>query len=125
MRTILLIFIGSGLGGLLRYGISTIGSKDVLGHFPWHTFVINIVACIIVGIILGFLGAKSAEYTAYKELLVVGFCGGFSTFSTFSVESLQLIQTGAYWQAAFYVGGSILLGISAVLVGIGIAKMYA
>ncbi len=90
----LLVFIGGGLGSLMRYGISMISSKYIANGFPVATLISNIFACLILGIVMLIVIPKLPESTWIHPLVAVGICGGFSTFSTFSAETLNLFQSG-------------------------------
>lgn len=113
------IFIGGGLGSLCRYGISRALPYTSTG-FPWATFWTNLLACLVLGLMLGWLNKQSVdnEFSAnVKNLALIGFCGGFSTFSTFSNETLQLIKHQQWGIAVLYVGLSLVLGILLVFLG--------
>ncbi|MCU0382652.1 MAG: fluoride efflux transporter CrcB [Cyclobacteriaceae bacterium] len=93
MKNFLLVFIGGGLGSLSRYVLSFVFPAD-RSQWPWATFLANIIACLLLGFILGLLTDKMPSQQVYRLFWITGFCGGFSTFSTFSVESLQSFQQG-------------------------------
>ena len=118
---ILLVAIGSGLGGVLRYLMPCwIGAAK---GFPWATLTVNVVGSLLIGLISGLLarhGGSSAE--AIRSFAVVGFCGGFTTFSTFSNETFHLIENNQWISAAGYVGLSVAAGLIAVFVGYLISK---
>jgi len=115
MQTLLYIFLGGGLGSLSRYAIGQYFSSQ--SGFPWATFLANILACTLLGLLLGY-ELKHGMKSEYKLLLATGFCGGFSTFSTFSAESLKLLQAGHTGTAIAYVGISLLAGLIAVYMGL-------
>ncbi len=111
----MVVFIGSGLGGLVRFGIS----KTILSaNFPWATFCCNVLACFILGTVVAVAGQKGIMSPNMKLFITVGFCGGFSTFSTFSSETLQLIQVGNYHIATINIVGSLVLCIVCTFLGI-------
>jgi len=115
---LLLIFIGGGLGSLCRYGIGQLFPYS--GGFPWATFFINLVACFILGLVLGWISRQvpnAALTNNIKWLLATGFCGGFSTFSTFSGETFTLIKEQQWPLAAIYVGLSLFSGLLMLALG--------
>ena len=118
---ILLVAIGSGLGGVLRYLVPCwIGAAK---GFPWATLTVNVVGSLLIGLLSGLLarhGGSSAE--SIRAFAVVGFCGGFTTFSTFSNETFRLIESNQWLSAVAYVSLSILAGLTAVFLGYAISK---
>ena len=122
MQNWIYVFIGGGLGSLLRYGIGVYFSQ-VDTEFPLGTFIANFLACLILGVLIGFQ-LKTELQSNYSLLFITGFCGGFSTFSTFSIESLKLFQNQQYALGLFYIGGSILIGLLAVYLGIKLQNIF-
>ncbi len=95
MGVIIAIFIGGGLGSLARYGVAHLVTQFWRGEFPLGTFVANLLSCIVMGAVVGLFYHKITT-AELKALILIGFCGGFSTFSTFSKETLTLMQNGNY-----------------------------
>lgn len=116
MQSLLYIFLGGGLGSLCRFAFGKYFA-DYGTHFPWHTFLANIVACAILGVLVGY-ELKHGLKNDHKLLLATGFCGGFSTFSTFSAESVKLMNNGQLGIALFYIGVSIIAGLAAIYIGL-------
>jgi CrcB protein len=116
MKNIILVFLGAGFGGVLRYAIGNI-IKWNSTSFPWATFVVNIIGSFLIGIILAYSLKNEIFSTNYKLLLTTGICGGFTTFSALSAESLQLIKQGNWMLALAYIICSIVLGIAACGIG--------
>ena len=118
---ILLVAIGSGLGGVLRYLMPCwIGAAK---GFPWATLTVNVVGSLLIGLLSGLLarhGGSSAD--SIRAFAVVGFCGGFTTFSTFSNETFWLLGNSQWLSAAGYAGLSVAAGLAAVFVGCLISK---
>ena len=94
MNNILLVFLGGGLGSIARYGVSEIVKANFKTSYPLATFLSNSVSCLSLALIVGVFSSKMEGYPVLKMLLVVGFCGGFSTFSTFSFETVALMRSG-------------------------------
>lgn len=116
----MLIFIGGGLGSVMRYLTSFYTAKWwQIGVFPLGTFIVNFLGCFLIG---AFSGAIIKVDSPLKFLLITGFCGGYTTFSTFANENWALYQSQHYWVLTAYVIGSVLLGFLAVFLGYELAK---
>ena len=116
IKDILIVGIGSGIGGICRYLISLFMSLDRNG-FPWGTFAANVTGCLLIGLLWGLTSRFHNLSPAFSLLFMVGFCGGFTTFSTFSKEGLIMLQTNNYMLFTLYTLGSMVLGIIAVGLG--------
>ncbi len=116
MKDILLICIGGGLGSGLRFIISRwLQSWSTL--FPWGTLTVNILACLILGIIVGLIDHRQALSPAGRLFWMAGFCGGFSTFSTFSQEAFSLFQMGELFYASLYIIASMTFCLVTLAMG--------
>ena len=116
LKVLLLVGLGSGLGGMCRYLVSQLLVTTQNG-FPWGTFTVNIVGSLLIGLLWGLSSRFPSLSPVLTLLFMVGFCGGFTTFSTFSREGLSLLQTQNYTLFLLYTLGSVVLGILAVMVG--------
>lgn len=110
------IFIGGGLGSVCRYSLGMLISQNTVGHFPWNTFLVNVLGCLCIGIFAGYFERRQ-DLALWSALFITGFCGGFTTFSTFSNETLQLFKQGLYFLAFSYACLSFVIGISCVALG--------
>jgi CrcB protein len=116
-RNILLVLVGSAIGGLLRFISSYLLQQKLGDRFPSGTFAVNLIGCFFIGIIFS-LAAKNAQgANDMKLLLATGFCGGFTTFSAFAIENLELFKSGNHLTALTYILLSITLGIIATFAG--------
>lgn len=121
LKELLLVGSGSFIGGVLRYLLSCLIKFDGT-HFPYATFLVNIIGCFVIGIIYA-ISLKNNILSNHTILfLTVGLCGGLTTFSTFSKESLQLVQNGLIGLTAVYIILSIAVGIFTVFLGFNVVK---
>ena len=104
----LLIFLGGGIGSLLRYGFS-LGIQKTSIQLPVVTLLANVVSCLIFGTVVYAFKEKQLVPDVYKYLLLIGICGGLSTFSTFSFETFELLKQGLFMWAIVNVVVSVLL----------------
>jgi CrcB protein len=119
-----LIALGGGAGSVLRYLLGGRVQHFAPHGFPVGTLTVNVLGCLLIGILTRlFLNMETPG--EWRGLLVVGFCGGFTTFSTFSIETVGLIEGGEYARAATYVAGSVLLCIMATFAGMAAAGAIA
>ena len=116
MKSFLLVFLGGGLGSSLRY-LVTIAMNQYSKVLPFGTFTVNIIGCLLIGMILGYAQRENTLTSNQTLLLATGFCGGFTTFSAFANENLELIKNGEIFNFSVYTIGSVLIGILAVCIG--------
>ncbi|MCW3102770.1 MAG: hypothetical protein JWO09_1210 [Bacteroidetes bacterium] len=112
MNNLLLIFLGGGLGSLARFGISELVRTNFRSSFPLATFCSNVLSCIILALTIAYFNGKAEGNPALRTLIIVGFCGGFSTFSTFSYETVELMRSGNMLMAI----ANILISVSVCVV---------
>jgi CrcB protein len=118
-----LIAFGGALGSVARYWVGSTIANRMGMKFPYGTFVINITACAIIGFTLTFLGRRADMNPAWRFLVPVGFIGAYSTFSTYEWETLSTLRSGAFFLAALYAIGSLVVGLAAVWGGSLLAEM--
>ena len=122
MKQLLIVFIGGGLGTVMRFLIGKLIPYSGKG-FPWNTFCANLLGCLLIGLLTGYLMRNSSENQSSLILFAtIGFCGGFTTFSSFANENLSFIRSGDYAILLSYSLLSISTGILMVYLGIFIDK---
>ena len=122
VKTIILVGIGGGIGSILRFLSGLLVNKYIPLVFPWGTFMVNVVGCFLIGAFLGIFDRDQWTDPDLKTLLVIGFCGGFTTFSTFSFESLGLLQSNNTAIAIAYMALSVIICLLATWVGFFVMK---
>lgn len=121
MKQLVLIFIGGGLGSVLRFIISKY-LNDANTGIPYGTMFVNILGSLLIGFILG-LATKNHVITHNHTLfLATGFCGGLTTFSTFAFENHMFLKTGDFLNFAIYTSATFILGFLAVFLGMFLVK---
>ena len=117
------IFIGCGsfIGGAARYLIS-VAMKTMSKGFPWGTLVVNLVGCLVIGLLWGFFSKNFSESSSWALFMTVGICGGFTTFSTFSKEAIIMLQSGNIVGLISYIGVSVIAGVALVAAGYYLAR---
>jgi len=119
MYPYLLVAIGGALGSVARYGTGVLVGRMWSSSFPLGTMLINIVGSLAMGLFIGFLARTTPSWQSDARLFVaVGILGGFTTFSSFSLDAIAMIERGEWAQAAFYVAGSVLVGLVGLYVGL-------
>ena len=121
-KDILLVGIGSFLGGSARYVVSKVIQSWTLMSFPFGTFTVNVLGCLLLGFISGLHFGNGWLTPSTKLLLTTGFCGGFTTFSTFMNESSALMKDGNSLYLSVYIIASLALGLFAVIIGNQLAR---
>lgn len=128
----LLIFLGAGLGGVLRFWIGGLVQSAAGKGFPFGTMAVNVSGCLVIGFLVHYWGAaghvagESPRFgpgEGVRDLVLIGVLGGYTTFSTFGRETVELASAGHTGRAAAYALGSLALGLIAVWVGARIGAL--
>ena len=118
---VLAIFIGGGLGAVLRYLVTRF-SHHICGLPHLGTFIANIAGCFLIGYVFGITMDKISLPNEAKLFITVGFLGGLTTFSTFNNETFCLLKEGKFLLGAGYMVLSCVLGLAFTLLGYHLGK---
>jgi CrcB protein len=128
LTQIVLVGLGSAVGGVTRWGVG-VGVGRWLGTaFPWGTLFINVSGSLFLGWIATLLAERLPANGGWIQrddlqlLIAVGFTGGYTTFSTFEFEADGLIRQGQGFIGTVYLIGSVVLGLLAVRCGVLLAR---
>ncbi len=119
--TAIAIFVGAGLGGLARHGVSGWLQSTGGAGFPWGTLLVNVSGSLLLALLYTLLDAAAAA-PEWRAFLGVGLLGGYTTFSAFSHETIRMVQDGQWERALVYVAGSVVLSVAGAALGFGLAE---
>jgi CrcB protein len=114
------VFVGAGLGGVIRFALGGWIQEAAGAGFPWGTFFINVTGSLGLGFLYALLEGTPPR-PAWRAFVGVGFCGGYTTFSTFSYETARLVHDGQWPRAMLYGMGSMILALIATFAGFNAA----
>lgn len=114
---LLLTALAGGVGGALRFLVDTGVSRRSKGSLPLGTAVVNVTACLLLGLLTGLAGDHPSG-GGLLSVLGVGLMGGYSTFSTASVEGVRLLRAGRWVGAIAHSGGMLVLSLAAAMLGL-------
>jgi CrcB protein len=118
----LLVALGAGIGGGLRYYVSSVAYKYLPVYFPFGTLAVNVMGSIVLGILIFGLDERELLNQNLKLLLGVGFCGGFTTFSTFSLETINLMLDSEYLLMIINIVSNVLISVLGIFLGYVITR---
>lgn len=122
---VLAVAAGGALGSVARYLVGVASTRAFGLAFPWGTLIVNVAGSFLIGVLVELFALKADLPQEARVFLTVGLCGGFTTFSTFSLDAWVLVERGAWWQAAAYVAGSVLLSIGGLVAGLYVVRAAA
>ena len=123
MNGFLLVALGGAIGASLRHGVGLVAVRHLPLGWPWGTGFVNIAGSLAMGLLAGWLALKAEGASQEARLfLATGVLGGFTTFSAFSLEVANMLRSGETLKAGLYAGLSVLLGVSALFIGLWMAR---
>ena len=120
--TLFLVGAGGFFGAIARYMLDGWVSRVTGGGFPWGTLVVNVSGSFVLGVLFALTVERGALPTDVRAPLMIGFIGAYTTFSTLMLETWRLGETGDLGPALANVGVSVVLGLAAVAVGLGVGR---
>ena len=123
MMGYLVVFVGAGVGGMMRHAMNIWVARLAGTHFPMHTLVINVTGSMVMGMVTGWFAMKGGAGIGHLRLfLATGILGGYTTFSAFSLDAALLWERHEHLLAAYYVGGSVVLSLLGLAAGLWIMR---
>lgn len=123
MPVLLQVALGGAAGASLRFLSGAMILRAMGSGFPYGTMFVNIVGSFLMGFLAFYmLERMDGSFGRYAPFLMTGLLGGFTTFSAYSLDALYLLERGRYASASVYMGGSVLLAIGALFLGMTIAR---
>ncbi|SFL25711.1 camphor resistance protein CrcB [Loktanella salsilacus] len=115
------VALGGAIGATLRW-LSGMLTLRIMGQgFPWGTVSVNVLGSLLMGVVVVALAEKGGMRAA--PFLMTGLLGGFTTFSAFSLDAVALMERGQFNLAVAYVGGSVIIGLAALVFGMTLTRM--
>jgi CrcB protein len=125
VKNYLLTFLGSGIGGMLRYWGSNFVYKFLSTSFPYGTLFVNFAGTFLLGFIMYYLDYNKFISLDARIFLSIGICGGFTTFSAFSYETMNLLRDREYMFAGVNVIANLLITLIALFLTYRFSKILS
>jgi fluoride exporter len=122
MAQMMAIAAGGAVGALLRWFLAGSIQRLAGGAFPWGTFAVNAIGSFLIGFLFVFMVERSATSELWRLGVTVGLLGALTTFSTYSLESLRLLQSGAFAMALGNILGQVAICLSLTWLGVQLAR---
>jgi CrcB protein len=120
-RELAAVFVGGAVGTLARAALATVAAPEP-GHWPWPTFIVNIVGAFLLGYFTTRLLERLPVSSYRRPLLGTGVCGGLTTFSTMQVETVRMLEQHRFALAIGYTAASIVAGLFALYLATALVR---
>lgn len=124
LKTILYIGCGSFIGGVMRFLLSRYVQSGIAGAFPWGTLSVNLIGCLLMGLLYGIMERGNIGDEDLRLFLTVGVCGGFTTFSTFAMDGFMLLKWESLLPLLGYLAVSVVGGILLFFLGYTLIRQF-
>ena len=121
----LIVFLGGGIGAVLRHGLNLAGARLFGTDFPYATLFINVSGSLIMGLAAGYFAFRGEASQHVRLFLTTGILGGYTTFSAFSLEVAVLWERNAVVLAGLYAVGSVALSVAALFAGLAFMRHFS
>ena len=125
LRGYLAVFVGAGLGGMLRHAVNRASLAYLGPGFPYGTLIVNVIGGLLMGVLAELFLVKGGGSQEFRLFLTTGFLGGFTTFSAFSLDAALMWERSDYAALGAYVTGSVVLSIGALFLGMATVRSLA
>lgn len=125
MQNYIIVFIGAGFGGILRYWGSNFVYKFLPTNFAYGTLFVNILGSFILGFVMYYLNANQLIRQEFRIFLTIGLCGGLTTFSTFSFETINYLRERDFFLAGSNIILNVLLTLFALFIAYKLSKILS
>jgi len=123
VRQLAAVAIGGAAGAVMRWLMASGVQKMAGGAFPWGTFAVNALGSFLLGFLFVWLIERSTASELVRLAITVGFLGAFTTFSTYSLESIRLLQEGAFSLAFGNIVGQVVVCLLLTWLGVQLARV--
>lgn len=125
MRIYFMVFLGSGIGGFLRYWGAELVYKLFPSDFPYDTLFVNMLGSFLIGIFMYYLDVNKLIGMETRIFLTAGICGGLTTFSTFSYETMSFLKEREFLFAGLNILSNIIVTLAALFIAYKLSKLLA
>jgi CrcB protein len=124
LSALILVGLGGSLGAIARFVVGNVVASRWGTGWPFGTFIINISGCVMIAFFMTLATERVTIAEGWRYLFPVGFVGAYTTFSTYELETMRLIETGAWGRAVSYVVASTFAGLGAVFLATWVARRF-
>ncbi|APG93823.1 protein CrcB (plasmid) [Sinorhizobium americanum] len=121
----LLVFLGAGLGGVMRHGVNQFAAQILGAAFPFGTLAVNVAGSFAMGLIAEYFALRVHLPQDVRLFLATGVLGGFTTFSSFSLDTIGLYERGEWMAAVIYAASSVVFSLLGLLAGMMLIRLLA